>query len=306
KFYPEEDLLAKKPERELREATANGRFEDEGWRIRKDGSRFWANVILTALRDESGRLIGFGKITKDMTERKRYEEELKKQGAALGAANKELEAFSYSVSHDLRSPLRGIDGFSQALLEDYDTKLDEEGRKYLQYIRAGTQKMGRLIDDLLNLSRMTRSEMTVAEVSLTELARNIEASLRAASPDREVLVDIQEGLRAEGDRGLLNVMLENLISNAWKFTAKKENASIEFGSELRGEECVFFIRDNGAGFDMKYYDKLFGAFQRLHSEAEYRGTGVGLATVRRIVTRHAGQIWAESTVGEGTTFFFTL
>lgn len=305
-FYPQEDLEAGKPEMELRVATQTGRFEDEGWRLRKDGTRFWANVIITAVHDKSGELRGFSKITRDMTERKRHEEELKRSSVALTAANKELEAFCYAVSHDLRSPLRGIDGFSQAVIEDYGHKLDEQGKQYLTFIREGTQKMGKLIDDLLNLSRMTRLEMTLTQVNLSNIANAVAQTLKRLSPERKVKFEIQEGLIAKGDAGLLGVVLENLLSNAWKFTSRREDAVISFGAEDKGDTAVYFVRDNGAGFDMRYYDKLFGAFQRLHVDSDFVGTGVGLATVRRIITRHAGEIWAQSEVGKGTTFYFTL
>jgi PAS domain S-box-containing protein len=305
-FYPKEDIEAGKPDQELIVANEQGSFEDEGWRIKKDGSRFWASVVITAMRDSNGVLRGFSKVTRDLTVRKQYEEELKKKGVALSAANKELEAFSYAVSHDLRSPLRGIDGFSQALLEDYGDKLDDLGKQYLRFIREGTQKMGKLIDDLLNLARLTRANMSMVEVDLSRIAKTITQNLQNQDPRRNARVNIQDGIVVKGDPGLLTVVLENLLNNAWKFTAKKAETFIEFGVKEEKDRSVYFVRDNGAGFDMKYYGKLFGAFHRLHPDTDFKGTGVGLATVRRIITRHNGEVWAESKVGEGTTFYFTL
>jgi signal transduction histidine kinase len=224
----------------------------------------------------------------------------------LTAANSELEAFSYSVSHDLRAPLRGIDGFSQILLDDYADKLDEEGKRYLHRIRAGTQRMGSLIEDLLNLSRVTRGEMHKARFDLSCLARSVADALQQAHPEREVDLRIEKGLETEADSSLLRIVLENLLSNAWKFTSKRPSACIEFGRIQHNGTPAYFVRDDGAGFDPAYAARLFGAFQRLHSVEEFPGTGVGLATVQRIVQRHGGHIWAESAVGQGATFYFTL
>ncbi len=224
--------------------------------------------------------------------------------------NKELEAFSYSVSHDLRAPLRSIDGFSQALLEDYGPQLDATGQDYLRRVRAAAQRMGELIDDLLHLSRVSRAEMRHDRVDLSELARIVAAELRKRHPDRDVVVSVQDGLVANGDARLMRVVLENLLGNAWKFTAKSPRASIEFGARVgKGEgerQTVYFVRDNGAGFDMAYAGKLFAPFQRLHAESDFPGTGIGLATVQRVVDRHGGRIWAESGVGQGTTLLWTL
>ncbi|HZC19561.1 MAG TPA: CHASE domain-containing protein, partial [Rubrobacteraceae bacterium] len=228
----------------------------------------------------------------------------------LEATNRELEAFSYSVSHDLRAPLRSIDGFSQILLEDYADELDEDGQDYLGRVRAATQRMGRLIDDLLSLSRVTRGTMNRERVNLSALAEEVAEGLREARPERAVMFSAQKGLEVWGDPRLLRVALENLIGNAWKFTEKEPEAQIEFGvdEELsrRGRIPVYYVRDNGAGFEMAYADKLFGAFQRLHGPEEFEGTGIGLATVQRVVRRHGGRIWAEGEVGRGATFYFTL
>ena len=242
----------------------------------------------------------------DITERKRAEEELLKSNTELAAVNDELETFSYSVSHDLRAPLRGIDGFSQALLEDYPDKLDEQGKNYLNRVRAASQKMGQLIDDLLNLSRLTRKDMNYEAVNLTMLAQTIAEELKETQPERQVEFVIHEGLVVNGDARLLAVLLENLLGNAWKFTSKHPSARIEFAITQHGDKPVYFVRDDGIGFDMTYVDKLFSAFQRLHAPSEFPGTGIGLATARRIVNRHGGSIWAEGAVEQGATFYFSL
>ena len=224
----------------------------------------------------------------------------------LQAANRELEAFSYSVSHDLRAPLRSMDGFSQILLEDYGDELDEEGRDYLGRVRAASQRMGQLIDDLLELSRVTRGPLRRASVDLSAIAASVAGDLKASDPDRQGSFAITEGLVARGDAKLLRVALENLLGNAWKFTSRVPDARVEFGATRQGGMQVYYVRDNGAGFDATYADKLFGAFQRLHSAEEFEGTGVGLATVARVMRRHGGEVWAEGEVGEGATFYFTL
>jgi len=248
-----------------------------------------------------------------ITERKKGEQEiqelnksLKFRAAELADANKELEAFSYSVSHDLRAPLRAIDGFSQALMEDCTNRLDEQGKDYLRRVRGAAEHMRQLIEDLLNLSLVMRKEMRHEETNLTELARLITAELQKAEPARQVEFVIQEGVLAHGDPRLLREVLENLLSNAWKFTAKHAQAKIEFGAIPKEEQTVYFVRDDGAGFDVAYIDKLFVPFQRLHSTAEFLGNGVGLAVVSRIINRHGGRIWAEGEVQKGAIFYFTL
>lgn len=233
-------------------------------------------------------------------------ERLKQQNISLAALNKELEAFSYSVSHDLRAPLRSIDGFSRILLEDHSKKLDVEGQVYLQRIRAAADSMAQLIEDLLNLARVTRAEIQREDVDLSELAEKAAAGLRQSEPDRQVDMVIAPGLIARADLRLARVVMENLLSNAWKFTAKHAHARIDVGRQAKDGRTVFFVRDDGAGFDMAYASKLFGAFQRLHSHSEFPGTGIGLATVQRIINRHEGVIWAEGAVERGATFYFTL
>ena len=231
--------------------------------------------------------------------------ETRRQAEAAENATRELEAFSYSVAHDLRAPLRGINGFSAALIEDVGESLPAEAKDHLARIRAAAVRMGELIDALLSLSRVSRSELVRKPVSLTQIANDVMTALQTADPSRQVRWIVEEGVTASGDAGLLRAMFDNLLGNAWKFVAKREGAEIEFGRS-RGEPNTYFIRDNGAGFDMEYAGKLFAPFQRLHAQAEYAGTGIGLATVQRIVRRHGGTIRAEAAVGKGATFYFTL
>jgi PAS domain S-box-containing protein len=306
RFYTPEDVAAGDPERALEVAAAEGRSESDGWRVRRDGSRFWANAVITALREPSGRLLGFAKITRDMSERRNGEQSLRQHAAELEAANAELDAFAYSVSHDLRAPLRSIDGFSQALLEDYAPQLDDVAKGYLSRVRVASQRMATLIDDLLGLSRVTRAELQRQPVNLSELARLIMAEVASRDPDRRADFVVASDVVVQGDAQLLRVVLENLIGNAWKYTRGRPDARIEFGVVTGASETAYYIRDNGAGFDMAYVHKLFGVFQRLHTAAEFEGTGVGLAIVQRIIRRHGGRVWAEGAVGEGATFYFTF
>jgi light-regulated signal transduction histidine kinase (bacteriophytochrome) len=224
----------------------------------------------------------------------------------LEQANRELEAFSYSISHDLCAPLRAIEGFSKALLHEYGDRLDEQGSRYLDRVRAAAQRMATLIDGLLNLSRISRASLRKERVSLTELARGAATALRERDPSRSVSIEIAGGLQAYCDALLIAIVFENLIGNAWKFTASQPQAQIAVGQEKEGNETIFFVRDNGAGFNMAYADRLFAPFQRLHGEREFEGTGIGLATVQRIISRHRGRIWAEAETGKGATFRFTL
>jgi light-regulated signal transduction histidine kinase (bacteriophytochrome) len=236
----------------------------------------------------------------------RQRSELARSNAELSAANKELEAFSYSVSHDLRAPLRSIDGFSQALLEDYAEKLDAGALHHLQRVRHAAQRMSVLIDDLLALSRVTRTPIHQESLNLSAIALSIAEELRQDEPARKVEFAVEEGLLATGDSHLLHAALENLFRNSWKFTAGHATAKIEFGKIRTNGKSPFFVRDDGAGFDPRYADRLFGAFQRLHTQTEFPGSGIGLATVQRIIRRHGGEIWAEGMVEKGATFYFTL
>ena len=232
-------------------------------------------------------------------------EERAKLVAELEAKNEELESFSYSVAHDLRAPLRSIDGFGLALLEDYADKLDDDGKQYLTYVRESAQQMSQLIDDMLGLAQVTRSEFERAPVDLSRIARSVGAELMRAAPDRQVDFVVADGLTGEGDARLMTIAFENLLGNAWKYSGQRERARVEVGA-VEGDPRMFFVRDNGAGFDMAYADKLFGMFQRLHAKDEFEGTGIGLATVQRVIRRHGGRIWADAAVGRGATFFFTL
>ena len=459
-FYLPEDIAAGKPDRELTEAVREGRLEDEGWRLKKDGTRFWANVIISPLFDIRGQQIGFTKVTRDLTERKESEDALRllnstlearvatrteelreseaqfrtlanamphlawiarpdgtifwynerwfeytgtqakdmegwgwqsvhdpkelpqvmeqwpvailngkafemefplrgadgiyrwflsravpiqnaqgeitrwigtntdvddkrknleyqlegkielekrvrERTAELELANKEMETFSYSVSHDLRTPLRSISGFSGRILSLYQDRLDEEGKDCLKRISAAAQRMGKLIDDLLSLSRVSRAKIRHQSIDFSELAKSVNMELQLLDPQRAVCVKIQPDLPpAQGDPGLIRVVLQNLFTNARKYTAKSDSPQIEFGQTLIEGKQVYFIKDNGVGFDMKYASKLFGAFQRLHSDEEFEGTGIGLATVRRIMHRHGGEAWADAAPNHGATFFF--
>jgi light-regulated signal transduction histidine kinase (bacteriophytochrome) len=233
-------------------------------------------------------------------------QEVQEANLQLAAINKELEAFAYSVSHDLRTPLRGIDGWSLALLEDYGSQLDEPAMQYLDRVRSETQRMGQLIDDMLQLSRVTRVEMQRNPVNLTSMANEITAQLREAHPDRRIEFTISPGLSTRGDAGLLHIVMTNLLHNAVKFTGDRPEAVIEFGQSTQDAEAAFFVRDNGVGFDMAYAGTLFGAFQRLHKVTEFPGTGIGLATVQRVIHRHGGRVWAQAEAGRGASFYFTV
>lgn len=256
--------------------------------------------VATDITEREQARMELAKLNEDLEER------VRQRTAELEAANKELESFSYSVSHDLRSPLRGVDGWSLALLEDYGDKLDEQAHGYLNQVRAEIQRMSVLIDDMLKLSRLSRDEMKREFVDCTALATAFADRVQAADPERRVEWRIARGITTYADLSLLRQVFQNLIENAWKFTAKKDGAVIEFGVTSIESEKAYFVKDNGAGFDMAYSAKLFGAFQRLHRVSDYPGTGVGLATVQRIARRHGGRVWAQGEVGAGATFWFTL
>jgi signal transduction histidine kinase len=269
------------------------------------------NQMLGRIQDQKDELQRYAADLERRVEERTHElqernESLRLNAAELLAANTELDAFAYSVSHDLRAPLRSIDGFSQILLEDYTARLDEAGQESLHRVRAASQRMGTLIDDLLKLARVTRAEIRSEDVDLSGMAREIASELQRASPERQVEFAIAPELKARGDARLLRVALDNLLRNSWKYTAKQPAPRVEFASADANGGQAFMVRDNGAGFDMKYADKLFGVFQRLHSAADFEGTGIGLATVRRIINRHGGRIWAEGAVDRGATFYFTL
>jgi|SRR5579872_1155089 len=310
-FYLAHDQVSGKAETELRIATAEGRYEEEGWRVRKDGSKFWANVVITPIRDARGELTGFAKVTRDLTERRRADEELRaavlrleERTRQLEEANTELDGFTYSVSHDLRAPLRAINGFVQVLLEEHAPRLDEDGRRVAQIIHKNAQKMGQLIDDLLNFARLGRHEMRVSPVNMTALVRK--AAEEVLDPARVIELRVAELPRAQGDAALLQQVWLNLLANAVKYTRPRSPAIIEVTAKRDDRETVYSIKDNGVGFDPRYVSKLFGVFQRLHTASEFEGTGVGLALVQRIVRRHGGWAKAEGQLGQGATFSFAL
>jgi PAS domain S-box-containing protein len=347
-FYSPSDVVEGMPGELLRRAAENGFVEQEGWRMRKDGSKFWGDVTITALRDEAGKLIGFAKITRDVTERRALEQDLRnaneflehrvsertsdlgtansqlrhrqdeitilnvsleqrvvERTAELVRSNQELESFSYSVSHDLRTPLRHIDGFTRILKEEFAGELTEEGRHFLDRILHATTHMGHLIDDLLNLARIGRKEINRQDVRMGDLVKQSVADLHNDT-ERKIEWRIESLPVLNCDPGLMRLVFTNLLSNASKFTQTCPVALIEVGSLVTNGETTLFVRDNGVGFDPQYADKLFGVFQRLHRQEEFAGTGIGLATVQRIIHRHGGRIWAESALDRGATFYLTL
>gem|GEM_PF-958741 len=317
RFYTTEDAERKKPDQALAVATAEGRFHDERWQVRKDGSHYWASFVITALRDERGKLTGFSAIARDVTKRKHAEDEIRRlntelearvqeRTAELEAAYREMEAFSYSISHDLRAPLIHIAGFVDMLKNDLGSKLDEKSRRHLQTICDSTENMGRMIADLLTFSRIGRADLHRVRFNLGDTVREVRRDLQAQMQGRTITWRVPELPDVFGDPFLLRQAIFNLLSNAVKYTRNRPEARIELSVETNDQEHTFAVRDNGAGFDMKYYSKLFGVFQRLHSASEFDGTGIGLANVRRIIQRHGGRTWAEGVVNEGATFYFTL
>ena len=275
-------------------------------RRRKDGREIDVSVTSSPVRDAAGQVVGISKVARDITDRIRAEAALARAKDAAESASRELEAFSYSVAHDLRAPLRGMNGFARVLLDKYREKFDAEGQDWLQEILLNAKKMGSLIDGLLSLAQWTRSELRPERVDLSAIVRDVVERLRASEPERTVELQVEDKLCADVDFRLARALLENLLGNAWKFTSKAPTACIEFGATEKDGSAAFFVRDNGAGFDMAFASKLFAPFQRLHTSDEFPGTGIGLATVQRIVQRHGGRIWAEGVVDGGATFWFAF
>ncbi len=294
-------------EREILKHLASGCVEQfDTVRLRKDGREIDVSVTSSPVRDGAGMLVGVSKVARDITDRRRSELALARAREAAEAANHELEAFSYSVAHDLRAPLRAMNGFAHLLPDSYGEKLDATGQDWLREVAANATKMAALIDALLSLARLTRSEPRRESIDLSAVVRVTAKEFSAAEPERRVEIIVEDDLAVELDPALARALVENLFGNAWKFTRKVPAPRIEFGATETSGARAFFVRDNGAGFDMAYADKLFGAFQRLHTTDEFPGTGIGLATVQRIVRRHGGRVWAEGAVGVGATFYFAL
>ena len=317
RFFPPEDVEKGVPAAVLQKVKTTGRVREDLWQVRKDGTLYWANLLLAALKDDQGRLYGIAKVNHDMTLYKAAQEEIRRlnstleqrvreRTAQLEAVNKELETFSYSVSHDLRAPLRHIDGFADMLRQRSSGQLDETSVEYLGIITEATRQMSRLIDALLAFSRMGRAALTKSLLDSNKLVRGVLHDLSYDMEGRKIEWRIETLPQVVGDPALLRQVWFNLISNALKYSRVRDVATIEIGAKAAENEITFFIKDNGVGFDMQYVDKLFGVFQRLHGAGEFEGTGIGLANVRRIVQRHGGRVWAEGEIDLGATFFFTL
>jgi PAS domain S-box-containing protein len=275
-------------------------------RVRKDGATLDVSVTTSPVRDAAGRIVAASKVARDISERRRADRALTQARDAAEAANRELRAFSYSVAHDLRAPLRGMNGFAQVLLDSYGDKLGADAQDWLGEILLNARKMGELIDGLLSLARLTREELTREPIDLSALAREVARDLASAETERSVDFEVDDGLQVEADVRLARALLENLLGNAWKFTRHAAAPRVELRAVNQGGARAFVVRDNGAGFDSAYAGKLFAPFQRLHTTAEFPGTGIGLATVERVVHRHGGRVWAEGSVGGGAAFYFTL
>jgi PAS domain S-box-containing protein len=305
-FYTTEDRATGKPARDIAIATRDGRFEGEALSVRKDGSTFWGNVVLSALRDRTNTLAGFVEVIRDLTERRGAQERAVSDDLALKAVNAELESFTYSVSHDLRAPIRQIEGFSKILGEHLGSHIDPQVAYYLQRIEEGSQHMGQLVNDLLDLAQVGKKQPSQRLVSLDSLIAQVLRDVKSDLLDREIEWRVASFPAAMCDPGLIHIVFTNLLSNAVKYTRPRKKAVIEVGHMIADGQLVSYVRDNGVGFNMKYSDRLFGVFQRLHRADEFEGAGVGLATVQRIIRKHGGRVWAEATLNGGATFFFTL
>lgn len=316
-FFTPEDIQKGQPEKELEVALSRGRYESEGQLVRKDGSCFTSHNVMTSVYNDAGVLTGYSKILRDVTEQKQTEERIRQLAEELELrvhertnqlelVNQELESFTHSVSHDLRAPLRNLAKLSQILLSRHHEQLDPESRQYLTYILESSQQALQLATALLDLSRVTRAPLEKRAVDLTLIAEEVVKELQEVAPERRTTFKISKNLMGYGDTVLIKIALQNLLENAWKFTSKNPNALVDFTSKEEDGQTVFCIQDNGVGFDPEYAAKLFQPFQRLHSADEFYGTGVGLATVQRIIHRHGGHIWAKGAIDQGATLFFTL
>lgn len=311
---PEERAWAVKNMQKIQAGNSTAPFERRF--LRKDGTIFYGESDAACLHDSNGRIVSIIVISRDITGRKMAEDAILKlnveleqrvalRTASLEASNKELEAFSYSVAHDLRTPLRTIISFSQIVLDDYSHQVDSKGQDYLKRILKSSRTMANLIDDLLNLSRITRAEINRVEIDLVPIAKIISQQLFNSQPERKVEFFLPDRLFVHADPVLIQVALENLLGNAWKFSSHADPARIELGSLEQDGSTIIYVKDNGVGFDMTYENKLFNAFERLHPMNEFEGTGIGLSIVKRIIHRHGGRVWAESEIGKGATFYFT-
>jgi PAS domain S-box-containing protein len=305
-FYPEDDRLARKPDRELAIASFEGRYEEEGWRVRKDGSRFWANVVISAIRDDYGALVGFSKVTRDLTERRDQDLRLQLAIRELSESNKELDEYAAFVSHDLQEPLRKMASFSELLRAKYGGALDDDAEHYIAVIVDGATRMRRLITDLLEYARIGRSKPEMAEVELGAVVTIVLKDLDMAVKDAGARVETGDLPRVHGDQCRLAALFQNLISNALKYRDPARTLSVEIGARRDADGDVLFVRDNGIGFDQGQAELIMRPFQRLHPKELYPGSGIGLATAKKIAELHGGRIWAESTAGAGSTFYVYL
>jgi PAS domain S-box-containing protein len=305
-FYEPADQERKHPEDELRVALAEGRYAEEGWRVRKDGTRFWASVTITPIFDREKRHVGFAKVTRDLTERKRADEEIKARAESYERLNRELDAFSHTVAHDLRSPIRAVEHLSSVLLEEERARLSPEGKETLAAMHQSALNMARLVQDLLDLSTAEGREPSRKDVDVTLLVRDVIREQRKLDPKREIDFRVEEGMRASADGHLLRIAFTNLVANAIKFTRRSPHARVEVGREQTERGPAFFVRDNGVGFDPAEAPRLFQPFSRIKPASEFEGTGIGLATVARVARRHGGEVWAEGKPGQGATFYLTI
>ena len=306
RFYPPADTASGKPEHELQVATSEGRFEDEDWRVRKDGSRFWANVVVSALRDASGRVNGFVKITRDLTARKEAEDKIKRYAEELQRSNQELEHFAYVASHDLQEPLRTVSSFSQLLARRYQGKLHADADEFITFIVDGATRMQALINDLLAFSRIGTRGDPPAPVDWGKILQAAKENLEMAIAESGAVITNDPLPAVVADQTQLTQLFQNLFSNAIKFRRRGESPRIHVSAVRQGGAWQFSVRDNGIGIAPQYFDRIFIIFQRLHGREEYSGTGIGLAICRKIVERHGGRMWVESEPGKGSTFHFTI